>query len=254
MIGCKTPDFGDRLRTAWYCGAAGRCPSVVFAVLAAVLQVVDAQAAQLTTERAQAAIMRHVLESGPWKAGDIEVRVTPFPSIPLSDGAGVIRILRPNKGVTPGPLSFLLAVDIAGKEQARTWVKSEIRVFDEVLVSSAPLARHETITVKDVRVERRDISGLNARPLTRIEEVAGWQAARAIEVNEILTQKSLDRPSLLRRGSPVTLLYETGGLRVEAPGLAVEAGKIGEVIQVKNPTSGKLLRGLIVDARTVRVN
>jgi flagella basal body P-ring formation protein FlgA len=214
----------------------------------------EAQSAQLTTERARAAIFQFVVENGPWRAQNIEVRVMPFPPIPLSAGPGVIRILKPSKGVTPGPVNFLLAVDAGGREQARTWVKSEIRVFDEVLVSSSPLARHEAVTAKDVRVERRDVSGLNARPLTRIEEAVGLQTARAIEVNEILTQKSLDRPSLLRRGSPVTLLYETGGLRVEAPGLAVEGGKIGEVIQVKNPASGKLLRGMVVDARTVRVN
>ncbi len=214
----------------------------------------DAHAAPLTPERAKAAILRHVLEQGPWKAEDIEVRVLPFQPVPLPAGPASIRILKPNKGVTPGPVSFLLAVDVAGREQARTWVKSEIRVFDEVVVSSSPLARHETITAKDVRIERRDISALNAKPLTKVEEVAGFQAARAIEVNEILTQKALDRPNLLRRGSPVILLYETGGLRAEAPGLAVEGGRIGEVIQVKNPASGKLLRGLVVDARTVRVN
>lgn len=218
------------------------------------LPAAQAQAASLTAERARAAILHHVLEQGPWKGENVEVRVMPFQPVPLPAGAAVIRILKPNKGVTPGPVSFLLAVDVAGKEQARTWVKSEIRIFDEVVVSSAPLARHETITAKDVRIERRDISALHGKPMTKIEEVAGMQAARAIEVNEILTQKALHRPSLLRRGSPVTLLYEAGGLRVEAPGLAMEGGKIGEIVQVKNPTSGKLLRGLVVDGRTVRVN
>jgi len=213
-----------------------------------------ASAASLTPERAKAAILRHVLEEGPWKAEDLEVRVVPFEPVPLPPGPAVIRVLKPNKGVAPGAMSFLLAVDVTGRESARMWVKSEIRVFGEVVVSSTPLARHEAITAKDVRLERRDISGLQARPLTQIEEVAGARAARAIEVNEILTQRALERPNLLRRGAPVILLYETGGLRVEAPGLAVEGGRIGELVQVKNPASGKLLRGLVVDARTVRVN
>lgn len=225
-------------------------------VLAALIGIfsANANAAPLTPERAKLAILRHVLAEGPWRAEDVEVRVVPFEPVSLPPGPAVIRILKPNKGVAPGPVSFLLAVDVAGRESARMWVKSEIRVFGEVVVSSVPLARHETIAAKDVRLERRDISGLSARPLTKIEEVAGARAARAIEVNEILTQRALERPTLLRRGAPVTLLYETGGLRVEAPGLALESGRIGEIVQVKNPTSGKLLRGLIVDARTVRVN
>jgi flagella basal body P-ring formation protein FlgA len=41
---------------------------------------------------------------------------------------------------------------------------------------------------------------------------------------------------------------------VETPGVAEEGGKAGDLIQVKNPTSGKLLRGLVLDGRTVRIN
>lgn len=209
---------------------------------------------QFTAERAQAAIRQHVLASGPWKPQDIDVRVLAFQPLTLPAGPVVYRILKPAKGITPGPVSFLVAADGAGKEQARLWVKAEIRVFDEVVVSSAPLARHETIQNRDIRLERRDVSSIAGRPFTRLEEVAGLQAARAIDVNEILTQKALERPTLMRRGSAVTLVYETGALRVEAPGLAVEGGKAGDVIQVKNPTSGKLLRGVVLDERTVRVN
>ena len=87
-----------------------------------------------------------------------------------------------------------------------------------------------------------------------IADVAGQQLSRSIDINEILTEKSVDRPTLMRRGAPVTLIYETGALRVESPGLTVEPGKIGDTIQVKNPSSGKLVRGVVIDERSVRVN
>jgi flagella basal body P-ring formation protein FlgA len=105
-----------------------------------------------------------------------------------------------------------------------------------------------------VRVERRDISSLAGRPFTRIADVEGQQASRAIEVNETLTARMIGRATLVQRGAQVMLLYDTGNLRVEAPGVAHEPGKIGDVIQVKNPTSGKLLRGVVLDARSVRVH
>ncbi|MGH7930806.1 MAG: flagellar basal body P-ring formation chaperone FlgA, partial [Candidatus Binatia bacterium] len=57
-----------------------------------------------------------------------------------------------------------------------------------------------------------------------------------------------------RRGSTVILVYETGALRVETPGTAEENGRAGELIQVKNPSSGKLLRGRVLDGRTVRLD
>jgi flagella basal body P-ring formation protein FlgA len=123
-----------------------------------------------------------------------------------------------------------------------------------VVVSSAPLAHHEPVNSKDIRLERRDITALSGRPLTRVADAVGKQATRAIEVNEIFVQSSVERPTLMRRGTLVVLLYETGSLRVETPGVAEEPGRVGDMIQVKNPTSGKLMRGIVLDGRTVRVN
>jgi flagella basal body P-ring formation protein FlgA len=229
-----------------------------FFLVVSILQSSDLRAAHpeslFTTQKAEAILKQHVLANSPWKSADVELRVVSFTPVSVPAGPLTYRVLKPTKGVTPGPANFLLALDIAGKEQARFWVKAEIRVFDEVVVSSSPLANHELVDAQNVRLERRDVSALNSRPFKRVEDVAGQQATRAIEVNEILTQKSLDRPTLMRRGSLVTLVYETDALRVESPGLTVEPGRVGDAIQVKNPSSGKMLRGVVVDERTVRVN
>jgi flagella basal body P-ring formation protein FlgA len=208
----------------------------------------------LTKERVEGFLREHALRSGFWKPENIEVRVVSFQPVSLPPGQVNFRIVRPVQGITPGLQSFVLAADISGRETTRLWLRAEIKVFEDVVVTSFPLGIREIVRSKDVRLERRDISSLPARPFTQIDDVVGQQALRAIEMNEILTQKSVDRPKLMRRGSSVTLVYETGSLRVEAPGTAEENGKVGDLIQVKNPTSGKALRGLVIDSRTVRIN
>ncbi|MDZ4346380.1 MAG: flagellar basal body P-ring formation chaperone FlgA [Candidatus Binatia bacterium] len=209
-----------------------------------------------TLNRGQVAavIREYVLSQAPWKAENVEVRVAPLMPVSMPSGAVDYRVLKPTQGITPGVHGFLVVGEIGGKEAARFWVKAEIKIFDEVVVTSYPLARREVVTAAGVRVERRDVSSLAARPFTRIEEVLGQQTARFVEVNEVITQKTIERPTLMKRGSPIILVYETGSLRVEAPEAAEEAGKAGDLIQVKNPSSGKLLRGVVVDGRTVRIN
>ncbi|HVO95012.1 MAG TPA: flagellar basal body P-ring formation chaperone FlgA [Terriglobales bacterium] len=209
---------------------------------------------QFTVQKAEAVLKQYVLRNSPWQPGNVDLRVVGFTPVALPGGPVAFRVLKPSNGVTPGTANFLLALDVAGKEQKRVWIRAEIRVFEDVVVSSAPLAARDLIYAKDLRVERRDVSSLHFRPFKRIEEVAGQQAVRTIDINAILTENAVDRPTLMRRGVPVTLLYETGSLRVETPGLTAEPGKIGDAIQVKNPTSGKLLRGIVIDERTVRVN
>jgi flagellar basal body P-ring formation protein FlgA len=208
----------------------------------------------LSAERLERVLRQHVLQNGPWKPENVEVRIVSFHPVLLPPGQVNFRIVRPAKGITPGLQSFLLAADIGSREATRLWVRVEIKTFEDVVVTSFPLGIREIVQAKDVRLERRDISSLSAKPFTTIDDVVGQQAVRTIDVNEVLTQKSVDRPKLMRRGSSITLVYETGGLRVEAPGTAEENGKAGDLIQVKNPTSGKALRGLVIDGRTVKIN
>jgi flagella basal body P-ring formation protein FlgA len=199
-------------------------------------------------------LRRHAAAYSSWDVANVEVRVLPFRPVPLPEGAAKLRVLRPLNGISPGQQSFLVAAESGGKEHLRLWVRAELRVFEEVVVSSQALASQDIVKASDVRLERREIAGLQGRPFYRIDEVVGQQVARAIPVNETLTQKKLERPTVMRRGSAVTLVYETGALRVETPGIAEENGKTGELIQVKNPSSGKLLRGRVLDGRMVRID
>jgi flagella basal body P-ring formation protein FlgA len=207
----------------------------------------------LTKDTVEAAIRSYVLQQGPWQPTQLEVKVHAFTPLFLPAGRMAVRVVH-RREVTPGSRTFLLAVEVEGQEVTRVWVRAAIRIFGEVVVTSRPLAHYEVIVPDAVRLERRDISALSTRAFTQIEEVVGQLAARAIEVNTILTPSMVEQPRVLRRGSEVRLLYETSSLRVETPGQALEGGKVGDRVRVKNSSSGKVLEGQILDARTVRVN
>ena len=212
------------------------------------------QGQTLTKERIEPVLRQYVLERAPWQPENVEIRLVPFQPVTVPFGPLGFRVLKPNQSLVPGLHSFLVAADVAGREEARVWVRTEIKVFDEVVVSSVPLAYHDIVGSKDVRLSRRDISLLSSRPFNQIKDVIGRQAVRSIEANEVLTQKSVERPTLMKRGSSITLVYESEGLRIETPGIAEEGGKAGDFIQVKNANSGKVLRGVVLDGRVVRVN
>jgi flagella basal body P-ring formation protein FlgA len=228
--------------------------SIGMILICASISVATVHADELNREKAQAAVERHVLKHSPWKREQIEVTVRPFKPLPLPAGVSDLRVIAPGDKVAPGLHNFLLAAEGRGKEQVRTWVRAEIRLFEDVLISLRPIGRDLAILPEDVRVERRDIGALSARPLSAKRQVAGKLAARAIGINEILTEPMIAAPKVIERGNALTLIYETASLKVEAPGRALEDGRIGDVIPVKNPRSGKVVEGKIVDARTVRVN
>ncbi len=208
----------------------------------------------LTKDKVETTLRRFVLERSPWQPEQVQVIVRSFTPIPLKPGRMVLRVLRPRKGITPGRHSFLLAVELKGKEAARVWVRAELKVYGEVVVTSRPLARHQSISFEDVRIEWRDLGSLSTRPYRDVIETIGKQASRSIEVNKIVSPSMVTLPKVIRRGRAVSLVYETSKMKVEALGQAMEDGRVGDVIRVKNPSSGQLLQGRILDGRTVRVN
>ena len=208
----------------------------------------------VTAPRLEAALRSYILLRSGWKGENLDLRLASFAPVVLPAGALQLRVLRTSTQLAPGPQTFHLSAEVGGKEEARFSARADLKLFEEVVVAAHPLAYREVLGAKDVRLERRELSSPNVKPFLRIEDIVGKQTARAVADNEILTQNVLERPMLIRRGSSITLVYETSGLRVESPGLAEEGGKAGDFIQVKNPASGKAMRGEVVDERTVKVN
>ena len=208
----------------------------------------------LSQSHVEQTLRRYVLANGPWKADQVEVKALAYKPLPLRAGRIELRVMKHGRIIGPGVQTFLIAVDVAGKEETQLWVRSDIKIYDNVVVSTRPLAQKEMIAPADVRLDWREIGGAAPRPYTRIEEVVGKQVSRSTAANEVLTVAQAEPPQVMRHGSAIVLVYENAHLRVETSGEALQAGKVGETIKVKNPASGKLLQGTIVDAKTVRVS
>jgi flagella basal body P-ring formation protein FlgA len=208
----------------------------------------------LSQERVVETLRQYVLERSAWRPDQVEVVLRSFTSPMLPDGAIDLVVLKPTRGVTPGLHRFLVATQVNGREEARLWIDSDVQVFENVVVTSQPLAHYEPVTPEKVRLERRNLGDLPLQPMTSLDALAGQQASRPIEVNQVITASMVELPRVVRRGSVVTLVYESVRLHVETPGRATEPGRVGDRIRVENPSSGKVLEGQVLDDRRVRVN
>lgn len=208
----------------------------------------------LSQERVVETLRQYVLERSAWAPDQVEIVLRSFTPPKLPGGTLGLVVLKPTRGVTPGLHRFLVAVQVNGQEEVRLWIDSDVQVFENVVVTSQPLAHYESVTLDKVRLERRNLGDLPLQPLTSLDALAGRQASRPIEVNRVITASMVELPRVVRRGSVVTLVYESRGLYVETPGRATEPGRVGDRIRVENPSSGKMLEGQILDDRRVKVN
>jgi flagella basal body P-ring formation protein FlgA len=248
-----TYEFSYR-RSREMAASVGRWLLALLLGLALSVQADGSQSQPLDSGAVEAFLLRYVRQAEPRRLAHIELRVLPFQPVLLSAGVPRLRMVQSARGGAAGVQSFLIVAHVSGKEEARFWVKAEVRVYDQVVVAARPLGRQETLSAKDLRLERREITSRTAQFFTRLDDVVGKQSTRSIPSDEVITANAIDRPTLLKRGSPIALIFDSGSLRVETQGFAEEGGKMGDLIQVKNSTSGKMLRGVVLDERNVKVN
>lgn len=244
------PRVVARMRRGWWMAFFGS----LMALLLSVSSYADAETQTLSQERVVETLRRYVLQRSVWRLDQVDIVLRSFTPVPVPVGNLGLVVLKPTRGITPGLHRFLVAVQVNGQEEARLWVDSDVRVFEDVVVTSQPLAHYEPVTPDKVRLERRNLGDLSLQPLTSLEALEGQQASRPIEVNRVVTAAMVEFPRVIRRGSMVTLVYESAGLYVETSGRATEPGRIGDRIRVENPSSGKVLEGQVLDDRRVRVN
>lgn len=77
--------------------------------------------------------------------------------------------------------------------------------------------------------------------ITDLTSALGRRLKVNLGAGQALLARHLDHDWLVREGSPVTILIETGPILIETGGIALQSGQLGEAIQVSNARSGRTL-------------
>lgn len=149
------------------------------------------------------------------------------------------------------PAAFTIYIDGVLNRRATSYYR--LTVYDHVLVAMKDIRAEEPITPANARVEERAVDTLPELTLTDFTRLEGRVAGRWIRRDAAITPAMLAMPLVLRPGNSVELVYDADGIAIRAEGIALEPGRIGYTIRVRNARSGKILRGKVVDAATVQI-
>ena len=186
---------------------------------------------------------------------DVEIRCVRLPrtlEVPAGREAPQLLPYQMKSGAFSRAVQLMVAIRIDRKEFTRIPVAFDVRMFGEAVIAAKSIARSQTITPDMVTVERVVMApGQNV--MTDPDEVIGKVARRAIRANTLITQKMAEAPLLVSRNDLVMLFIRKGGLHITTKGRALERGRRGDVIRVRNPSSKRDVIGRVLDSRTVQV-
>jgi flagella basal body P-ring formation protein FlgA len=89
--------------------------------------------------------------------------------------------------------------------------------------------------------------------ITDLTSALGRRLKVNLGAGQAVLARHLDHDWLVREGSPVTILIETGPILIETGGIALQSGQLGEAIQVSNARSGRALHVTVIGPNKTKV-
>ncbi|GMQ89056.1 MAG: flagellar basal body P-ring formation chaperone FlgA [Gammaproteobacteria bacterium] len=133
------------------------------------------------------------------------------------------------------------------------YVAARVDIFGPVLVARQPLTRGATVQESDLETVEHNLSTLPYGYYTDSQSIVGQLAKRTITSATVLTPHMLQTPKLVKRGQRVTLIAETGPLKIRSSGKAMSDGKFGDLVQVKSDGSRRVVDGIVISAGVIKV-
>ena len=128
-------------------------------------------------------------------------------------------------------------------------VSSSVRVH----VSVRRLMPDQALQAGDLRLEERDLADISGNYFTAVSEAVLYVPARTIKPGAVLTPINMQPPVMIETGAAVTIVADVNGIQVKTEGQALEKGRAGEVIRVRNVNSRTIVQARVIDASTVQV-
>jgi flagella basal body P-ring formation protein FlgA len=107
--------------------------------------------------------------------------------------------------------------------------------------------------IKDEWLKNRDFPGEAGAAVTAREALVGKVARRTLLPGVPVPPNAVAEPHAVANGAKVRILYEDGNLAITAFGAALQAGSAGEVISVRNLSSGLIISGTVQADGSVHV-
>jgi|GEM_PF-2071152 len=164
-----------------------------------------------------------------------------------------VRIERVEWVQTSGRFTIYATVAVEHGTTPVTLGGTAVEMIDVVTLAQ-PLRRGDILNEDDLSVIRLARNKVPAGAIMDAAEIAGKEARTTLRANAPLTRNDFQRPILVHRGDKVTVTYEMAGMKLTSRAQAMDEGAKGDVIDVMNLASRRIVPATIASRGQVRVH
>jgi flagella basal body P-ring formation protein FlgA len=174
--------------------------------------------------------------------------------------------VEPNAAATPRLVQFNYdprsqrfdgSLDVAGSNAIRkkpTRISGYLYETVEVPTLIRAFTRGEIVRDGDIEMQRRAKTEITADTIKNSAAMTGHAARRDLRAGLPIRISEMMKPELVGRGDTVTLTFDSPGVMLSVRAKAMESGTEGDVIQVLNPQSKRVVQATVESAGHVVVH
>ena len=170
----------------------------------------------------------------------------------VPDGMASIEVELPGRINYSGMTSVTVKCRVDGRICKTLSFTVRVRIYDVVLTAAHDLMYDKAITSADFRQEEVIVDG-RSDYIKDFSIISKLVPSHVIRAGSPVTINMFRAAMVIQTNQPVRLRIRYHGIEASAKGIAMNRGRVGEMIRVKNESSGKIITGRIVDEQTVEV-
>jgi flagella basal body P-ring formation protein FlgA len=141
-----------------------------------------------------------------------------------------------------------------GQLKRRVEVPVRVKIFKNVPNASHALMRGDVIAKEDINVIKTDVTYYKDYELLNETELIGKKVKQNVSERTLFTKMNVYDDNMIKRGDKVTIIVQSGAVRITASGEALQDAAIGKPIIVKRDGSQEKLQGKVNEDGTVIIS
>jgi len=199
-------------------------------------------------------IKKFVLKQVREESGNVDVKLSGQDKKIILPAGEIESNFRPTfSGKYEGSVILTAELEINDRLQKVLPLHVDIEIFHPVVVTTQRLEKGDKFTVDNVALVRTPTSKILLGSLSQLNYVTGRTAAVSLVPGVVLRISDIFDPPAIVHGSIVQAIVRYGNVELRVDARAIEDGKAGDNIRVENTDSHKVLKGKVLDEKTVLI-
>lgn len=186
---------------------------------------------------------------------DFELKIKPlsFKELEVKDGEISIDVDINLKSQTNNKMAKVQIYSDGVKDKL-FYTPVDLKIYENVYVATTTVQKDEEFSFKNIKTERKNVTACYKYVVKKEEKLNGKRAKKYFNKGDLIDSRYVETPLAVEKQNIVLINFKTGGLDLTLDGIALEDGKIGDYIKVKNEKYNKIYTGKVISPNKIIVN